>query len=167
MNGKLYYNKSDKRYVNKELEEVTYIKDGQTMNTISVEFIEDSDVINPTLKMTAFTGGLTANYIYLEDLHRYYYIKDWTLSKGYIYIKCHVDVLMSFKDEIMNETVILERQTTEFDLYQDDPEYKLTQMVNVRTVPFSGGFSNQGANFILLVGGDTDDEEVSVEGGEE
>ena len=167
MNGKLYYNKSDKRYVNKELEEVTYIKDGQTMNTVSVEFIEDSDVVNPTLKMTAFTGGLTANYIYLEDLHRYYYIKDWTLSKGYIYIKCHVDVLMSFKDEIMNETVILERQTSEFDLYQDDPEYKLTQMVNVRTVPFSGGFSNQGANFILLVGGDTNDEEVNVEGGEE
>lgn len=163
MNGKLYYNKSDKRYVNKELEEVTYIKDGQTMNTVSVEFIEDSDVVNPTLKMTAFTGGLKANYLWLEDLHRYYYIKDWTLSQGYIYIKCHVDVLMSFKDEIMNETVILERQTSEFDLYQDDPEYKLTQMVNVRTVPFSGGFSDQGANFILLVGGDTDD----AEGGEE
>lgn len=157
MNGKLYYNKSDKRYVNKELEEVTYIKDGQTMNTVSVEFIEDSDVINPTLKMTALTGGLTANYLWLEDLHRYYYIKDWTLSQGYIYIKCHVDVLMSFKDEIMLQDVILERQEWEFDQYQDDPEYKLSQRVAVKTVKFNGNsFSDSGANYVLIMAGDYD-----------
>lgn len=148
MNGVLYYNKSDQRVVNKTLELVS---------NIDVEFIEDSSIIDPILKLTPASNVIVANYIYLQDFHRYYYIKDVQVSKGYCICKCHVDVLMSFKDEIMLQDVILERQELEFDQYQDDPEYKLSQRVAVKTVKFNGStFSDGAANYILIMAGDYD-----------
>ena len=157
MNGKLYFNKSDKRYVNKTLEAVTYEIEGVTHDTVYIEFIDDSSVTDPTLKMTAFTGGLKANYLWLEDLHRYYYIEDWTLSKGYIYLKCHVDVLMTYKDEIMRENVILDRQENKnnVNLYQDDPEFKIYNYTNIVTRNFRNGFSESVSAFLLTVVGKT------------
>ena len=115
MDATLYFNRSDKRYMNKELEAITY--DGS--DHIDVEFKEDTSITNPTFILRTQSKVLTANYIFVPDLSRYYYINDYTVSHQRIYINCHVDVLMSFKKEIKQQNVIVNRNTNLFNMYLD------------------------------------------------
>lgn len=147
MDAYLYFNKSDKRYVDKELQAITY--DGS--DHIDVEFKEDTSLEDPTFILRTQSKVLTANYIYVPDMNRYYYINSYTVSHQRIYINCHVDVLMSFKKEFKKENVIVARNEKLFDLYLDDNKYKVQDRTCVRTVRFPSGFTTR--NLILGVVG--------------
>lgn len=147
MDATLYFNKSDKRYVDKQLEAITY----EGSDHIDVEFKEDTSLEDPTFILRTQSKVLTANYIYVPDMNRYYYINDYTVSHQRIYINCHVDVLMSFKKEFKKENVIVARNEKLFDLYLDDNKYKVQDRTCVRTVRFPSGFTTR--NIILGVVG--------------
>ena len=147
MDAYLYYNKSDKRYMNKVLEAITY--DGS--DHIDVEFKEDTSIVDPTFILRTQSKVLEGNYIYVPNLNRYYFINNYTLSHQRIYIDCHVDVLMSFKKEIKNENVIVKRNEKLFNMYLDDNQYKVQNRTAVRTVVFPSGFT--GHNIVLGVVG--------------
>ena len=148
MDAYLYFNKSDKRYVDKKLESITY--DGGS-DHVDVEFKEDTSIEDPTFILRTQSKVLTANYIYVPNMNRYYYINSYTLSHQRIYIDCHVDVLMSFKTEFKKENVIVARNETLFDMYLDDNKYKVQNRTCVRTVRFPSGFTTR--NLILGVVG--------------
>lgn len=147
MDATLYFNKSDKRYVDKQLEAITY----EGSDHIDVEFKEDTSLEDPTFILRTQSKVLTANYIYVPDMNRYYFINDYTVSHQRIYINCHVDVLMSFKKEFKKENVIVARNEKLFDLYLDDNKYKVQDRTCVRTVRFPSGFTTR--NIILGVVG--------------
>lgn len=143
MVGYLYINKSDKRDMNKSLEAVG--------NELDLEFKEDTTIINPTFILRTETKVLKANYIYVPDLNRYYFINDYTVSHQRIYINCHVDVLTSFASSIRKETVIVKRNTNLYNMYLDDNKYKVQNRTTTRTVVFPSGFT--GHNIVLGVVG--------------
>lgn len=88
---KVYNNKSNKNVVNKKIEEV---------QEISFNFKDDSDITNPILILKSYKSG---NYCYIPELKRYYYIDKIDLMNGGTYkLYLEIDVLMSYKDEIMN-----------------------------------------------------------------
>ena len=88
---KIYNNKSNKNIVNKEIEEI---------QEISFDFKDDSDVTNPILILQSYKQG---NYCYIPDLNRYYYIDKIDLMNGGFYkLYLEIDVLMSYKYEIIN-----------------------------------------------------------------
>jgi hypothetical protein len=62
------------------------------------------------------------NYCYITEFGRYYYItKIEPQSAGMCYIYCHVDVLMTYKNEIRNCPIIAARSTNNYNLHlQDD-----------------------------------------------
>lgn len=110
MKAYFYYNKSDKRYVKKELEFIPpNVSSGPVPDHIDVDFIEASSVINPRLVMSPRSNCLQANYLFLEDFGRYYYINDMTVEKGRVIIDCEVDVLMSFWRDIKEKNIIINR----------------------------------------------------------
>lgn len=148
MLGKLYFNKSDKRVVDKTITQV-----GGNMD---IQFIDDSSVVDPILKMKVTSGILNCNYLWLEDLHRYYYINDWTLSKGYVIAKCHVDVLMTYKTEIREIKCIVRRQERydRCNFYQNDDKWKLNSYPCTRVLEFDSGFDMSNNNFVMGVVGD-------------
>lgn len=91
MNVTFYNNLSNYNVVNKGLEEI---------NTLSFTFKENSNIINPSLILKNYEGG---NYCHIEELGRYYYVKDIDLlGNGLFKINCEIDVLMSYKDDIIN-----------------------------------------------------------------
>lgn len=91
MNVTFYNNLSNYNVVNKSLEEI---------NIISFTFKENSNIITPSLILKNYKGG---NYCYIEELERYYYIKDIDLlGNGLIKVNCELDVLMSYKEDIIN-----------------------------------------------------------------
>lgn len=91
MNVTFYNNLSNHNVVNKRLEEI---------NTLSFTFKENSNIINPSLILKNYVGG---NYCYIDELERYYYVKDIDLlGNGLFKINCEIDVLMSYKEDIIN-----------------------------------------------------------------
>ena len=91
MKLKIYNNKSNKNIVNKKIEEI---------QEISFNFKDNSDITNPILSLQTYQTG---NYCYIPDLKRYYYIDRIELMKGGFYrLYLEIDVLMSYKDELIN-----------------------------------------------------------------
>lgn len=149
MEATLYFNKSDNRYVLKDIEEI---------RTFNVEILDDSSITDPVLKLSLPTGYMNANYLWLKDLHRYYYINNITLSKGYAILTCHVDVLMTYAAEIRNESCIVRRNEAldRCNSYQVDDEKKLNSYPCTRTLKFPEdmGFDSTVNEFVMGVVGD-------------
>lgn len=132
MQATFYYNKSDKRYINKTIE--------AKYSNIPIEVLEPSSVIRPSLRVSSGLIGQGVNYLYISELERYYYINDWIMENGYIRLECEVDVLMSFKDEIKERSVVVKRNEKKYNLYLDDPKYKIQNRTATMTKEFPNGF---------------------------
>lgn len=144
MNATLYFNKSDKRTIGKKLESVA---------TVSIEMKEDTSVIDPVFIIRDPNKYLPSNYIKVPTLGRSYFINNVTLSHQRALLECHVDVLESYKEDIKEHEVITERQQHRWNLYLDDPEFKIYQPTNVMTFEFSNGFDASKQEYLLCVVG--------------
>ena len=161
MHVTLYYNKSDGRVLNKTITPITP-RDAQT-DQIPVQVLEDTSLVDPTFIFSAPTNVMDANYLFADDFGRYYFITDKIFSKNKIYVKCHVDVLMSFKSQIKGTKAILERtqEDAKFDLYLNDAYLPLENRNCVRTIDFPNGF-NDTSEFILVLAGDNTKNESAI-----
>lgn len=144
MQGKFYLNKSDKRYLNKSIE-LKY-------DNIPIQVLEPSSVVRPRLRVSSGLIGQGVNYLYVTELERYYYISNWIMENGHITLECEVDVLMSFKDAIKQQHVIVSRQQNSYNLYQVDPKMVIYNTPVYRVLKFPGGFDSTG-HFVLCVAG--------------
>lgn len=149
MHAQLLYNKSDRRYINKKFENVG--------NEINIELIEPCSLINPRFILSQGTGAKTANYIFVPDLDRYYFINNYIYEYERIIIECHVDVLQTYAKQIMAETVILDRSGDSYDLYMDDNEVRMENYTNYETIKFkpSGSiyFSDTAEQMVMVCSG--------------
>lgn len=149
-----YNNLSDKRYVDKN---IIQISKKDHANPVDIILIDDTSLAKPTFRMKDTDIYMTANYCYVDSLRRYYFIDDITLSKGFAYLHCSCDVLMTYKEQLRLQNVIVARQEQHCDLYQNDPKWKVSQRTAIRTVAFSGGdagFNYNNQQFILGIVGD-------------
>ena len=151
MNVIFYRNTSDNRAVNKNLEELF---------TSNCRIHGENSVMNPSLILETNTNSFNANYCYIPDLARYYYIKDWKLDAGLrIVFNCHVDVLQTYKSEISANAGVVVRNEMIGSNYIVDDQIPLDtrQSVDVykfATSPFN--INSAGAtsdNFVLNVAG--------------
>lgn len=146
MQGKFYNNKSDARYLNKSID-LKY-------NNIPIEVLTPASVVRPVLKVSSGLIGQNVNYVYVDDLERYYYIRNWTMENGYVLLECEVDVLMSFKNAIKQQNVIVSRQQKKYNLYMTDHKQKFynTNATVVKEFP-KKPFSISKSQFILCLNG--------------
>lgn len=145
MKAWFYNNSSDERVVNKSLANV--------YNNIDIYFKDDTSHNNPIFKVTGDYALKNINYIYVDDLKRYYYVRDIEYGKQCIYLSCHVDVLMSFKSDLMKQSAIINRNEYVFNLYQNDERMRLYAYDSIRTVQFPSGFDFSKQHFILGIAG--------------
>jgi len=125
MNVTFYNNLSNHNVINKRLEEI---------NTLSFTFKENSNIINPSLILKNYEGG---NYCYIDELERYYYVKDIDLlGNGLFKVNCEIDVLMSYKEDIINS-----------DFYSKDGVLVITS----NEIDFNSIYDI--TKFLLIVGG--------------
>lgn len=104
MNVVFYNNQSDKRVLNKNLTPVITIS--------NILFLENADIKNVYVILEYFETYKNANYFYIAELNRYYYITDVEILNGNrIKIYGDVDVLMSFSAQILACEGILSRST--------------------------------------------------------
>ena len=147
MEVKFYYNQSDDRVINKRL-----IDDG--INVYTGVPRDEISVMNPIIRFES-DSILRYNYAYIPEFQRYYSIVDRTAYRQGVWdVTFAVDVLMSFRRDIMNLNVIVDKQSMSSvgDEYIDDGSL-VTENVMFETVyEFPNGFNSTG-EYILITAG--------------
>ena len=139
-----YMNASDPETIGKSLTAVT---------TLSGYLKNDCDVINPRI-VVENTGMVNANYCYIAEFGRYYYIDRQTiLSNNCVTIEMSVDVLESFKTQIKALSCIVDNSTQKNDNYLQSDIW--TNKVKTKTdiVQFPSGLNNDGEFILITAGG--------------
>lgn len=121
-----YNNKSDKRYVDKELQLLSL--EGHT-NPVNIVILDDTNITHPVFKMKDVDLYMTSNYVYVDTLRRYYFIDNITVSRGFAYLHCTCDVLSTYKEALRKQTCIIKRQEHKpyNDLFQNDDKIAVKQ----------------------------------------
>lgn len=147
----LYTNTSPRNYLNKAITE---------LSTISGVLKEETSIVNPTIIIEYAGIPEEANYLYIAEFGRYYYIEDTTSVKnGIIEITCASDPLMSFNSSIKNCSGIIRRaqSASHYNMLLDDGSFRTYANPYIRTVEFPNGFTN--ATFLLAVAGGAGEED--------
>lgn len=145
---KFYNSSSDPRVVNKYLTDELILDNVQTTDTISLDA--------PTLKLNLTAEKLNRNYCYIPDYHRYYYLGDAVVINGHhVEIDSKCDVLMSFKNAVLNANIIAERSTSSYDPYMVDPVVSDSGRIEVITRKGAEIFNTATAsnNYLIMLGG--------------
>lgn len=147
----LYTNTSPRNYLNKTL---------TTLSTISGVLKDETSIVNPTIIIEYAGIPEEANYLYIAEFGRYYYIEDInSVRNGLIEITCASDPLMSFNTSIKNCSGIIRRaqSASHYNMLLDDGSFRTYANPYIRTVAFPNGFTN--ATFLLAVAGGAGEEE--------
>lgn len=147
-----YNNKTDKRYLKKNIELLSL--EGHA-NPVNIKLVENTSIARPTFKLADKDLYMTANYCYVDSLRRYYFILDREVSNGYAYIKCECDAKMSFAEQLHDIDVLVDRNQWDYNLYQVDDKLALYNFRSQKRVEFPSGFDENAQEFVLGVIGNT------------
>lgn len=147
----LFKNTSDPIYVVKTLTPVN-------PNPVPIDFIEDSNVVRPRLKLLPASNAMQANYAYIADWGRYYNITNHTVSNGYVYIDLKSDVLSSIAPQFRECEALVVRNQKRYNLYQTDDQFRIENRRALQRVEFPQGFEANVQEFLLCVIGNTEEE---------
>lgn len=147
MEVKFYYNTSDDRAINKRILELgNNVFEGVPRDEISV--------MNPIIRFES-DAILRYNYAYIPSLQRYYSIVDRTAYRQGVWdITFAVDVLMSFRYDIAELSVVVDKQSMvkNGDEYIDDGSLVSENVMFQTVYEFPAGFNSTG-EYILITAG--------------
>lgn len=147
----LYRMTQDKKVVNKTL------TSANTIASVTASFKGDCTITDPVIELDYDTGYLQANYMYISDFGRYYFIEQTVVSEQRIIYSCHVDVLKSFTGDIRNMTALVSRSEKNYNLYLNDKYFKVLNYKNDEVFEFpedtKNRFTNKFYSYVLVVAG--------------
>ena len=150
MNIVLYYNKSERNKMDKTIEEVIVLE-GNFRDSVSI--------LRPRI-IIELDDFIDFNYIYIEDLHRYYFVNNVVCVRNNIYlIECSVDVLMSYKEDILKQIAFVNRSHSTHNKYIKDMVIaKEPSIINYQNVDTDGCIKFEG--YVKI------EDDVIVDGGQ-
>ena len=140
----LMLNSSEKNKINKTL---------STVDSLEGSLKEPSSIINPeiTIQRSDPTGF---NYCYIPEFGRYYFVTNVTvMHSNIIRLSLTVDVLESFKNQILAQNVIIEKNTNQFDPYLMDPNRIRNVKTKTDILNFPSGLLESGEFILITAGG--------------
>ena len=150
MNIKIYHNYSANNKLNKTI---------TLLIEKNVKLKNETNIIRPTIILTGDISN-NMNYVYIPKFNRYYYIVDKKSINNEMYeIYLEVDVLMSFKEIILNLHCIIDKQQdlTNINKYYNDGSFIVSSKEFIKTINFPNGF-NENGEFILITAGGNNNE---------
>ena len=145
MEVQFFYNVSDGRVINKNIIAGS-VFEGQARDEVNV--------MNPTVRFDT-DGVLLYNYAYIPEFQRYYDITSRTAFREGIWdVTFAVDVLMSFRGDINQLNVVVDKQSMEANgnEYIDDSSLVAENVMFQTVYNFTDGFNDAG-EFILITAG--------------
>ena len=123
-----------------------------TWATLTGTMRDALDVVEPVFLVQATTEYDKANALYCEELDRYYFItgKDW-IRTGLLAITCHVDALITYRADLLNNSGIISRNSNLFNGYLSDNRQKLFAYDKIQIKAFPRGILTD-TNVLITVG---------------
>lgn len=143
----LHVNSSEKQAINKSIDSGT---------TLTGSLRNESSVINPSF-IIEHENPSGFNYCYISDFGRYYFITNITAMRTGIWkIECSVDVLMSFKTQILNLDVIVSDLSigeSPTETYLQGEQWTTTVKSRTDVINFPNGLLDDGEYILITSGG--------------
>lgn len=110
-------------------------------------------VENPVLILEESVANImSANYCYIAEFHRYYFITDKTADVNGVWtISLKVDVLESFKNDIFQLKGIVQRQKDNYDMYLRDDKIPIGARKTVAVRNFGYVFGNNSVPSVVML----------------
>ena len=141
MVANFYTVKFRKNEINKQL---------NTPVPVTCSLKDDASLEDPVIYLTYNASLLQANYVYISDFNRYYFITGREISGKTMYLTLHVDVLMSFKSDILASV----GTATRSNFYNKNIPDKMVASLpgeNIQYRTLSSAFT--GETYVLILGG--------------
>lgn len=119
---------------------------------INVIYKDDETKDTPTLEMAYSEALAGANYAYCVGTGYYFYLSEPTFAAQRLFFNCEVDLLMTYKDDILKLGCIIDRQENEFNAYLVDDKAPILNRRVVNTLKFPTGFSNNDSYILATTG---------------
>lgn len=139
----LYVNKSNNNVLNKD---ITLLKE------IECQIKEPCSIEKPILIVKDFP--FSCNYVFIENLNRYYYVNDITmLNNGISQVTFNEDFLMSNKENLLNVNALCLRNENASLTYQLDDNLPISTEILTECYQFTNGFSDKLQYVLTVLGG--------------
>lgn len=144
MNLNLFQNNSDKNVMWKQI---------TTKANLTGTLREGCSVMDPIIKVEGISAADIPyiNYAEIVDFGRYYYITDIVLVGKLYEIHCHIDVLMTYKDQLKNIPAVIARHESTNNVMLTDGLIKTYADPNIEIRSASGGFTDY--QYIFCIAG--------------
>lgn len=148
----LYKIKDDRRKVDKTLNNTTKVTE------LTAHIKSDCDILHPVLEVAYNASIMSANYIYIADWGRYYFISNIVTGAQRIFIHADIDVLQTYSAGIKDLTCVIERQEdiNKSNIYLPDYMFRAKSIKTVSTpyiFPNSPHTFTKNQSIILTTGG--------------
>ena len=138
-----YETTSENKTVNK------FLRNSITLENVDIK--EPCDILNPILILSN-AEVLERNYFYIADLHRYYFITNAVLlNNGIIEVHGKVDVLMTYKNDLLQRTAFILRQENIYNVDFNDSMLPIRSDTNYKSYAFGEVLDNY--NFYITTNG--------------
>ena len=137
----LYNTTSEAERVTKDLSLLTEVNDAKItsgVDLLSAKVILKRDIV-PDVN--------AINYVYIDSFKRYYFATV-TIENGFIILSCEVDVLYTYKNEILNLSATVTRNENKKNGYLVDKDYEVFAYEQVVCKSFPNGLTS---NSIILM----------------
>lgn len=141
----IYKTENENNKLNKTLE---------IIKEVDIKLLASTDILKPVVELAhiPIEEITTANYMYIPDFNRYYFIDNIELrNNGNVFISGSVDVLMSYMDAILNTSGTVKRAESLKNGYIPDEHYKSISYSQIITKRFPNSMTQD--SFILMTVG--------------
>lgn len=113
------------------------------------------DILNPEIVIPYNSAVLSGyNFCYIPDFGRYYFINDFRIIGKTILLSMHVDVLFTYRNEVLNSQCIAERSSSNYELMLEDTAVSAVAGYDIfsRSLPYAFR-PDQGVYVLIVAGG--------------
>lgn len=112
---------------------------------------DDCNMTDPVITFNLDNNILVYNYAYIPAFQRYYFINDVDIINKTMQLSLHIDVLMTYKNDILNSTGLVIRSAVG-DSYIPDRLVLQTKKITRQCQQIGNSF-NKKDGFVLQLGG--------------
>ena len=115
----------------------TALPTGEPMAVYECRMLDACSILRPVILLNVGpqANPTGANYCYIPEYSRYYWVADWTVNRGQWVATLSIDPLASWKEEIGNTFQYVLRSSSAYNGHVQDTMYPALSKCTIQTVP--------------------------------